>query len=108
LSPLRPRCDLIGIPYRALVGDKNLAGGPTGWRWKDSPRFGRDGVKIQEEIRSEWDGHITKPNGHALRQRFKTVANRLVYATNAVIRIINGSINPDDLKIGEGAEGPGV
>jgi predicted nucleic acid-binding protein len=32
------------------------------------------------------------------------VANRLVYDTNAVIRIINGSINPDDLKIGEGTE----
>jgi predicted nucleic acid-binding protein len=32
------------------------------------------------------------------------VANRLVYDTNAVIRIINGSINPDNLKIGEDTE----
>jgi predicted nucleic acid-binding protein len=32
------------------------------------------------------------------------VVKRLVYDTNAIIRIINGSINPDGLKIGEGAE----
>jgi predicted nucleic acid-binding protein len=31
-------------------------------------------------------------------------ANRLVYDTNAVIRIINGSINPDKLKIEEDTE----
>jgi hypothetical protein len=27
-------------------------------RWKNSPRFGRDGVEIQREMRSEWDNPI--------------------------------------------------
>jgi predicted nucleic acid-binding protein len=32
------------------------------------------------------------------------VANRLVYDTNAVIRIINGNINPDNLKLEKDTE----
>jgi hypothetical protein len=33
----------------------NLSG-----RRKNSPRFGRDAVKVQEEIRAEWDNHVNE------------------------------------------------
>jgi hypothetical protein len=39
--------------YHTTTSLKNLSG-----RWKNSPRFGRDGLEIQKEIRSEWDNHI--------------------------------------------------
>jgi hypothetical protein len=49
--------------YHTARSLKNLSG-----RWKDSPRFGRDALNIQEEIRSEWDGHVNE----AEWTRFKT------------------------------------
>jgi hypothetical protein len=39
--------------YHTAKSLKNLSG-----RWKNSPRFGRDGLEIQKEMRSEWDNHI--------------------------------------------------
>jgi hypothetical protein len=49
--------------YHTTKSLKNLSG-----RWKNSPRFGRDGLDIQKEIRSEWDNHIDETEW----ARFKT------------------------------------
>jgi hypothetical protein len=50
--------------YHTARSLKNLSG-----CWKDSPRFGRDGVKIQEEIRAEWDGHINEAEWTRLKAK---------------------------------------
>jgi hypothetical protein len=50
--------------YHTAQSLKNLSG-----RWKDSPRFRHDGLKIQKEMRSEWDNHINEPEWTRLKAK---------------------------------------
>jgi hypothetical protein len=50
--------------YHTAQSLKNLSG-----RWKDSPRFGRDGLKIQEEMRSEWNDHVNEAEWTRLKAK---------------------------------------
>jgi hypothetical protein len=50
--------------YHTAKSLKNLSG-----RWKDSPRFGRDGREIQKELRSEWDNHINETEWTRLKKK---------------------------------------
>jgi hypothetical protein len=50
--------------YHTAKSLKNLSG-----RWKNSPRFGRDGLEIQKEIRSEWDNHIDETEWTRLKAK---------------------------------------
>jgi hypothetical protein len=50
--------------YHTAKSLQNLSG-----RWKNSPRFGRDGLEIQKEIRSEWDNHINETEWTRLKAK---------------------------------------
>jgi hypothetical protein len=50
--------------YHTAMSLKNLSG-----RWKNSPRFSRDGLEIQKEIRSEWDNRINETEWPLLKAK---------------------------------------